>query len=599
MATLIPSLNQCLPRMTNGERRLARRLEEKLEDDYLLWYDVPIGGSARHPDFLVFNPRRGILVLEVKDWGKDTIQSIDRASVRILVNGAVIEVQNPFEQARRYAQSVADLLKQDPALVGGDGRLLVPWSFGVVLPNITRRQFEEGQLDQVLTPTRVICRDEMQEDVDPEVFQQRLWDMFQRVPTKPVTLPQIDRVRWHIFPELRLAARQGDLFQKQEGPSDIPDLIRVMDLQQEQLARSLGSGHRVIHGVAGSGKTMILGYRCLHLAKALKKPILVLCFNRALASWLEQLIWERGVADRVTVRTFHRWCRDQLIHYQVGLPPQGLDSATFSEQLVQRVIAGTDRGLIPREQYGAVLIDEGHDFQPEWLKLITQMVSSETNSLLLLYDDAQSIYQKNKFSFRSVGVQAQGRTTILRLNYRNTSEILSFAYDFAKDVLTPEDTDDDGAPLLLPRSAGRRGPEPELVLLPTERDEADYLAGQLRRLHELGTPWSNMALLYRTKRVGDNMAGHLRRTGIPFRQIGGNAAKAGQRLADDTVKLTTFHSSKGLEFPVVAIPGVRRPAGDGPEAKEQARLFYVAMTRAIDRLVLTGPGHNYRARTSR
>ena len=34
-----------------------------------------------------------------------------------------------------------------------------------------------------------------------------------------------------------------------------------MDLQQETLARSLGDGYRVIHGVAGSGKNMILGYR--------------------------------------------------------------------------------------------------------------------------------------------------------------------------------------------------------------------------------------------------------------------------------------------------------------------------------------------------
>jgi superfamily I DNA and RNA helicase len=40
-----------------------------------------------------------------------------------------------------------------------------------------------------------------------------------------------------------------------------------MDLQQEHLARSLGDGHRVIHGVAGSGKTMILAYRCQHLAQ--------------------------------------------------------------------------------------------------------------------------------------------------------------------------------------------------------------------------------------------------------------------------------------------------------------------------------------------
>ena len=30
MATLIPALNSCKPRMTSGERRLAERLEEKL-----------------------------------------------------------------------------------------------------------------------------------------------------------------------------------------------------------------------------------------------------------------------------------------------------------------------------------------------------------------------------------------------------------------------------------------------------------------------------------------------------------------------------------------------------------------------------------------
>lgn len=54
--------------MTGGERRLAERLEQKLDDDYLLWYDVPIGPKHLHPDFVVMHPRRGLLILEVKDW---------------------------------------------------------------------------------------------------------------------------------------------------------------------------------------------------------------------------------------------------------------------------------------------------------------------------------------------------------------------------------------------------------------------------------------------------------------------------------------------------------------------------------------------------
>ena len=42
MATLIPSIGACTSRMTSGERRVAERLEQKLDDDYLLLYDVPM-----------------------------------------------------------------------------------------------------------------------------------------------------------------------------------------------------------------------------------------------------------------------------------------------------------------------------------------------------------------------------------------------------------------------------------------------------------------------------------------------------------------------------------------------------------------------------
>ena len=54
--------------MTSGERRLAELRTNKLDSDYWLWYDVPMGLRNTHPDFCMLHPRRGILVLEVKDW---------------------------------------------------------------------------------------------------------------------------------------------------------------------------------------------------------------------------------------------------------------------------------------------------------------------------------------------------------------------------------------------------------------------------------------------------------------------------------------------------------------------------------------------------
>lgn len=49
--------------------------------------------------------------------------------------------------------------------------------------------------------------------------------------------------------------------------------------------------------------------------------------------------------------------------------------------------------------------------------------------------------------------------------------------------------------------------------------------------------------------------------------------------------------SKGLEFPLVALPGVGHMPAKGEDEQEAARVFYVAATRATQRLVI-GVGRN-------
>ena len=296
MATLIPAIGTCVSRMTSGERRLAERVEQKLDDDYLLWYDVPMGPRHLHPDFVVMHPRRGLLILEVKDWSLKTIQCADKQSWQVFIDGRLKTLPNPAEQARQYAHQVVDALKRDPQLVHAEGQyqgaLSFPWSYGVVFPNLTRKQFTDGQLDRVIEPQQVVCSDEMLEKVDAEDLQSRLWGMFPFMMRGVMSLPQLDRVRWIMFPEVRVQT-QGALFDNSDAEAELPDIMRVMDLQQEQLARSLGDGHRVIHGVAGSGKTMLLGYRAEYLAKANtagSRPILILCYNEPLAVKLASIM---------------------------------------------------------------------------------------------------------------------------------------------------------------------------------------------------------------------------------------------------------------------------------------------------------------------
>jgi hypothetical protein len=594
MATLIPALSTCVARMTPGERRLGERLEQKLDDDYLAWYDVPVGPKQSHPDFVVLHPRRGLLILEVKDWRLDTIREANKQTWEIIPGGQPKNVINPIEQARHYAHQVVDALSRDGQLVADGGRakgsLCFPWSYGVVFTHITRRQFESAGLDQAIDPHRVVCADEMTEGIAPDAFQSRLWGMFPTLMRGVLTLPQLDRVRWILFPEVRVNA-QAQLFADPASLEDnVPDIIQVMDLQQEQLARSLGDGHRVIHGVAGSGKTMILGYRAEQLARAASavKPILVLCYNEPLAVKLEATMAAKGLADRVVVRNFHKWCRQQLVAFGQPLPAQG--PAMF-DQMVDNVIRGMERQQIPPGQYQAVLIDEGHDFRPEWLKLVTQMVDPVTNSLLLLYDDAQSIYERKRsrqFSFRSVGIQAQGRTTVLKINYRNTRQVLQTASMIAADLLKPEERDDDGIPMLRPISCGREGHAPLVIRLPGLREEARKIAELLSAAHNEGFAWGDMAIICRRHPVMEECAQALRHCGLPH--------QVRRRTGDfdpskDTIKILTMHASKGLEFPVVALPGVGHMPEDGENEADEARLFYVAATRATHALYITLSGN--------
>ena len=523
MATLIPALGSCVSRMTAGERRLAERLEDKLDTDYLMWYDVPVGPKQSYPDFVILHPRRGLLVLETKDWRLETIHRATRQLFEIIVDGQLKSVINPLSQARHCAMQVVNSLERDVQLVqptgAHTGKLAFPWGHGVVLTRLTRKQFDAAGLGEAIEPDRVICSDEITETVDAEQFQQRLWNMFPHAFGSVMSLPQLDRVRWIMFSEVRVQT-QGSLFDDLDAEAELPSIMRVMDLQQEQLARSLGDGHRVIHGVAGSGKTMILGYRAEYLAKAhtaASKPILILCYNKPLAAKLMNVMEAKGLHGKVIAANFHKWCYDQLLAFGQMLPTQS-NADQFTANLVQCVIDAVDRKQIPSGQYQAVLIDEGHDFKPEWLKLITQMVDPTTNSLLVLYDDAQSIYERSRskqFSFKSVGIQAQGRTTILKINYRNTKQILHIASLIAADLLTADDKDDDGIPLLAPISCGRDGEAPLIIRLPSLSEEARRIAELLGAAHQEGYAWNDMAVICRHHHEMDACGAALMRARLP------------------------------------------------------------------------------------
>lgn len=601
MALFPQGLSQIDQRCNAGERRVLHQLKRCLEDDYIVWHDVPIGPRARQPDFVILSPRWGTLLLEVKDWRRSTLVGGNRDAVELSTARGAVTQAHPLRQARDYTMELVDLMQRDPALVheagAFAGRLVFPYGWGVVMASLRADDIKGTDFQDLFPASRTLVRDDLEPEVPAADFQHRLWGMFTVTYPCTLTLPQRDRVRWHLFPDIRMGS-QGELPFDGEAAAQIPlpDLLQVMDLQQEQIARTLGEGHRVIHGAAGSGKTMILVFRAQHLAAVARpdRPILVMCFNRTLATRIESLLRQRGVDERVVVRTFHAWCQDMARTYQLGVAPE-LRGGAYFEALASATDRALETGRIPGGQYLALLIDEAHDFEDAWLRMATRLVSPETNSLLVLYDDAQSIYQarRRKFNFASVGIEARGRTSILRLNYRNTAEVLTLAMSCAQSLLRPgdDDTDEDRVQLVEPTSAGRRGPMPVFIEAANAVAEGDEIAARIDALRAEGGALQEIAVLLRARQQMLPVEQALRRRGIAFESMRDAAMRRFDWNAP-SVKLVTMHSAKGLEFRHVFVAGLQSMPMGGTPMEDEVRLLYVAMTRATQTLAVSACGES-------
>jgi superfamily I DNA/RNA helicase len=115
------------------------------------------------------------------------------------------------------------------------------------------------------------------------------------------------------------------------------------------------------------------------------------------------------------------------------------------------------------------------------------------------------------------------------------------------------------------------------------REEAYAIADQLSHAHKEGHAWGDMAILcadYDTMYV---CARALAQRHLPHRV---RERPGDFHPAADTIQIMTMKVSKGLEFPVVALPGVGHMPAKGEDEQEAARVFYVAATRATQRLVI-------------
>ncbi|MBE2182932.1 MAG: UvrD-helicase domain-containing protein [Anaerolineae bacterium] len=649
-------------RPTAGEKRLFALLNGLPKREFFFRYEPQIvtAVGASKPDFVLVSSLLGVLVIEVKDWRKLSGGTQEAIAVHT-AGGSIEKLPNPVLQAEHYAYDLKDRFATRAELWEerkGRQALKFPWAVLVALPFIPQSEIARFEAVGIWPRGVVIGAEGVRDSASLEKAVRELPWKFK--PERPLSLDMLDIIRELIDPSLRVddagGSPIGTLTRQQEALVREP--VSVLLPKQASLfsAESLPSSHeqlienaevRLVRGVAGSGKTLVLARRAFRLHTEYPDArFLVLTFNTELARDIrERLGMDAKTPDAgLEITNFHKLCRHILIdhwlrpinarrwlsdHAAPELLALKLSSAVVAEELAWRRERNllTDSAYLTADRkgrgyaldserrtlinnmfnryqadkqrrraagkswfdwddvaflveseleradhplvgaYESILLDEGQDFTPSWLRVIKRLLRPG-GALFLCDDPSQSIF--HNYNWLQKGVSVIGRTVQLRVPFRSTMEISEAAHSLieADDILRGAE---ERSELDLMAYELGRGPLPALVACPDAASEMRFVSEQVAGLLADGILPRQIAVLC-----------HAYDQFLRWRH-----------LSDRGVYVQIFERVKGLEFVNVFVPGLGSAFDDAHDAETVAavrRKVFTALTRSRYRLVISYHG---------
>jgi superfamily I DNA/RNA helicase len=249
-----------------------------------------------------------------------------------------------------------------------------------------------------------------------------------------------------------------------------------------------------------------------------------------------------------------------------------------------------------------IVADEIQDLGLIKLRFLRALAPEAEDDLFLVGDPLQKIYPGTT-TFSKVRIHIRGkRSRKLKINYRTTEQIRLFAL-LPVLPLDLEDFDGEAADKRAYISL-RSGEQPEYQLYDTPEKELEQVTEQIQHYLESEETKqiapSEIAIACPRNRQLDELVKHFHQLKIPYYKFSGSKSK-GDR---NGIVLSTMHNLKGHEYKVVFLLHIdaehypTRPTGYQSWTQEeleahdrhQAALLYVASSRAITRLHVSGVG---------
>ncbi|MFZ2978200.1 MAG: ATP-dependent helicase, partial [Candidatus Magasanikiibacteriota bacterium] len=168
------------------------------------------------------------------------------------------------------------------------------------------------------------------------------------------------------------------------------------------------------------------------------------------------------------------------------------------------------------EQFEYILVDEYQDTNKIQASIIN-LLASKHNNLLVVGDDAQSIY-----SFRAADIQnilafekkySQAKIFKLETNYRSTPDILDLANDIIANNLKQYEKN--------LKAINTNFTKPELIAFASQAEEAQFIVQRIKELENEGIDLNKIAVLFRAAYHSQALEMELVKRGVDYDYRGG------------------------------------------------------------------------------
>ena len=586
MAKMIPGDVTHLPtNTTRGEKTLYKIIKKHTPNDWICYAGQRLSKGST-PDFVIIGPDLGLVIIEEKNIPLHLIKEFTTETWTVVRDGNPEVSTHPLRQARGYVEKALSALKKYKRLTDDKGRLKFVAGHGVVLSAMSRQDLIQANIHsftsppiQTFEPHLVIGSDEL------PTIRQKESDLTQRI-RKMASLFSFDRlddgdiqtIRGALYPEVRARFLADELIDRGAA-------LDSLTVEQEQMARGIGSNdkvpHRLLKGVAGCGKSIILRTRATDIAR--QNPdwnILVTFFTRSLRNYLGKKL-PVNIETKTIGQVIWRENKEFLNN------ERKFDSQ--SEDFCNGLTKYLTENNYSNGKYQAIFVDETQDLNGSQVGLLRHLLDQETNCAFFCGDDAQNIFGQKMPNWKEHGFLFRGRTSTLELstNYRNTQQIFDFAWEFIREQFDNEEQESN-SPLRDLGGPYRKAECKRLGSKPIQRqykDSTEELSAIIKEIIRMTTsekvPPGSICILHplATERYEDemiNLIQSLEQMEIPVYWLSKNQTSKIDYDPDfNKVTLSTPESGKGLEWDIVFMPSINKYHGENPDA-----LRFVAAMRA-------------------